>query len=78
MHLSQQLGDISSTLDLVEAAALPMAVETAFRSLEWLGVAGGNACRCALFTILPQRMRKSRTVWRRVQSDANCSPGKIP
>ena len=26
-------------LDLVEAAALPMAVETAFRSLEWLGVA---------------------------------------
>jgi NADPH:quinone reductase-like Zn-dependent oxidoreductase len=29
-------------LDLVEAAALPMAVETAFRSLEWLGVAAGH------------------------------------
>jgi NADPH:quinone reductase-like Zn-dependent oxidoreductase len=29
-------------LDLVEAAALPMAVETAFRSLEWLGVMAGH------------------------------------
>jgi NADPH:quinone reductase-like Zn-dependent oxidoreductase len=29
-------------LDLVEAAALPMAVETAFRSLAWLGVDKGN------------------------------------
>ena len=29
-------------LDLIEAAALPMAVETAFRSLAWLGVAAGQ------------------------------------
>jgi NADPH:quinone reductase-like Zn-dependent oxidoreductase len=29
-------------LDMVEAAALPMAVETAVRSLDWLGVAAGQ------------------------------------
>jgi hypothetical protein len=32
-----------------------------------------NALACAVFSIFPQRERKSRTAWRMAQSDANCS-----
>jgi hypothetical protein len=35
-----------------------------------------NAQACALFSAFPRRARKSRTVWRMLQSDANCSPGR--